>query len=233
MEVLFRGPVGLSAADLRDLSDPVPLQGARASLARSREVQSMDRVGSFPPLAVLERSDLHRIRTRLIGFASRLRLDRLRVLDPNPVDRPVSRVALLVFAAGICVNLSFFLRCRAQPMMDFFMHAAHVRYVAEWGRNDSLYAGLFERPDLLAANTLFYSVGGTLAKVFNPLAVARFLIGFLYIAGYPLVMLYSLRTFGRSIWGAVLANALVFERFYIAGFAAELIGYPLSLLAIT
>jgi len=138
-----------------------------------------------------------------------------------------------VFAVGICVNLSFFLRCRAQPMMDFFMHAAHVRYVAEWGRNDSLYAGLFERPDLLAANTLFYSVGGTLAKVFNPLAVARFLIGFLYIAGYPLVMLYSLRTFGRSIWGAVLANALVFERFYIAGFAAELIGYPLSLLAIT
>jgi hypothetical protein len=55
----------------------------------------------------------------------------------------------------------------------------------------------------------------------------------MYIVGYPLVMLYSLRAFGHSAWGAVLANALVFERFFISGFAAELIGFPLALLAIT
>ncbi len=118
-------------------------------------------------------------------------------------------------------------------MMDFFMHAANVRYVSEWGPSDSPYSGLFERPDLLAANTLFYSLGGALARVFNPLSVARFLIGAMYIVGYPLVMLYALRAFGRSAWGAILANALVFERFFVSGFAAELIGYPLALLAIT
>ncbi len=117
--------------------------------------------------------------------------------------------------------------------MDYFLHAAHVRYVSEWGRSDSVYAGLFESPDLLAANTLFYSLGGALARVFNALSVARFLVGSMYIVGYPLVILYSLRAFGRSLWGAILANALVFERFYISGFAAELIGYPLGLLAIT
>jgi hypothetical protein len=165
----------------------------------------------------------------------RLRLDRIRALDPasDSGDGPVSRVALLFFLVGLCVNLSFFLACRAQPMMDFFMHAAHVRYVSEWGRGDSPYAGMFEAPDLLAANTLFYSLGGALAKVFNPLSVARFLIGSMYVLGYPLVTLYSLRVFGRSVWGAVLANALVFERFFTSGFASELIGFPLSLLAIT
>ncbi len=168
-------------------------------------------------------------------FIGRLRLGRLRALDPSTdahVD-PISRAALLLFAIGVCINLSFFLRCRAQPMMDFFLHAADVRYVSEWARSDSPYAGIFERPDLLAANTLFYALGGALAKVFNALTAARFLVGSMYIVGYPLAILYSLRAFGRSAWSAVLANALVFERFYISGFAAELIGYPLALLAFT
>src|ERR1700722_19035860 len=98
---------------------------------------------------------------------------------------------------------------------------------------DSPYGGLFESPDLLAANTLFYSLGGALARTFNALSVARFLIGAIYIVGYPVVTLYSLRAFGRSEWGAILANALVFERFFVSGFAAELIGFPLALLAIT
>jgi hypothetical protein len=176
------------------------------------------------------------MRARLKHFMKWLRLrDRVRALDPSmdPRDGPVSKVALVLFAFGVCLNLSFFLACRAQPMMDFFIHAAHVRYVSEWGRSDSPYAGVFQAPDLLAANTLFYSLGGALAKVFNPLTVARFLIGSIYVVGYPLATLYALRTFGRSVWGAVLANALVFERFYISGFAAELIGFPLSLLAIT
>jgi hypothetical protein len=170
-----------------------------------------------------------------VGFIGRLRLNRLGALDPSidPRDGPVSKVALVLCAFGICVNLAFFLSCRAQPMMDFFLHAADVRYVAEWARDDAPYAGLFQRPDLLAANTLFYSLGGALAKLFNALSVARFLIGSMYIVGYPLAMLYALRTFGHSVWGGVLANALVFERFFVAGFAAELIGYPLSLLAIT
>jgi hypothetical protein len=170
-----------------------------------------------------------------MDLVGRLRLGRLRVLDPSTDarDGPVSRIVLLLFAVGICVNLSFFLRCRAQPMMDFFLHAADVRYVSEWGSSDSPYAGIFERPDLLAANTLFYSLGGALAKVFNALTVARFLIGSMYVVGYPLAILYALRAFGRSAWGAILANALVFERFFVSGFAAELIGYPLALLAIT
>jgi hypothetical protein len=175
------------------------------------------------------------MRARLIDFIGRLRRVQLRALDPSidPLDGPVSKVALVLFAVGICINLAFFLGCRAQPMMDFFMHASYVRYVAECGRADSPYAGIFQPPDLLAANTLFYSVGGALAKVFNALAVARFLVGAMYVVGYPLVMLYSLRTFGLSAWGAVLANALVFERFYVSGFATELIGFPMALLAIT
>ena len=169
-----------------------------------------------------------------MGLAARLHLDRLRALDPaDRRDGPVSRVALLLFAIGICVNLSFFLRCRAQPMQDFFLHAADVRYFAEWARNDGPYAGLFEPPDLLAANTLFYSLGGAMARVFNALSVARFLVGSMYIVGYPMAVFYALRAFGRSEWGAVLANALVFERFFVSGFASELIGFPLALLAIT
>jgi hypothetical protein len=170
-----------------------------------------------------------------VDLIGRRLLDRLRALDPStdPRDEPVSKVALLLFAVGVCVNLAFFMGCRAQPMMDFFLHAADVRYVSEWARSNSPYAGIFHSPDLLAANTLFYSLGGALAKVFNALAVARFLVGAMYVVGYPLVMLYSLRAFGHSAWGAVLANALVFERFFISGFAAELIGYPLALLAIT
>src|SRR3984957_14313529 len=108
---------------------------------------------------MLERRDLHRVRARLVGLAGRLRLEGLRAMAPSdPRDGPVSRLALLLFAVGICVNLSFFLRCRAQPMQDFFLHAADVRYVAEWARMDSPYGGLFESPDLLAANTLFYSL---------------------------------------------------------------------------
>jgi hypothetical protein len=170
-----------------------------------------------------------------VGLAVRLRLDRLRrALDPSdPRASPVSWVALLLFAIGICVNLSFFLRCRVQPMQDFFMHAADVRYFAEWSRDDAPYAGLFEPPDVLAANTLFYSLGGAFARVFNALSVARFLVGSIYVVGYPVVVLYALRAFGRSEWGAVLANALVFERFFVSGFASELIGFPMSLLAIT
>ncbi len=183
----------------------------------------------------VERGERRGARARLRALVFRLRLDHLRALDPStdPRDGSVSRVALLLFAVGIGVNLSFFLGCRAQPMMDFFMHAANVRYVSEWGHSDSPYTNLFERPDLLAGNTLFYSLGGGLAKVFNALSVARFLVGSMYVVGYPLAILYALRAFGRPAWGAIVANALVFERFFISGFAAELIGFPLALLAIT
>jgi hypothetical protein len=176
---------------------------------------------------MLQRGYLHRIFARLTALVGRL--------DPatHPAEGPISKPALFALVIGIGVNLFFFLKWRYQPMMDFPFHAAHVRYVAEWPRSDSVYREIFERPDLLSGNTLFYSLGALVAQVFNPLSASRFLVATMYVAGYPLAMLYSLRAFDRSAWGAVLANALVFERLYIAGFAAELIGFPLALLAFT
>ncbi len=50
----------------------------------------------------LERGDLPGMRARLMSFIGRLRLDRLRALDPStdPRDGPVSPVMLLLFALG-------------------------------------------------------------------------------------------------------------------------------------
>jgi hypothetical protein len=159
---------------------------------------------------------------------------RLRRWDPNtdPTAEPLSTPALIAMIAGTAVNLFFFYAWRYQPMQDFPLHVACAKYVAEWGRNGSPYAGLFARPDLLAANTLIYSLGGYLAKVFDALSAVRFLIATMYIVLLPVAMLYALRTFGRSAWGAVLSTSLVFVRLYASGFANELIAFPLALLVL-
>ena len=155
-------------------------------------------------------------------------LSRLKRWDPNtdPDAERVSWPVVVALLLGIVVNLSFFYRWRYQPMMDFPFHVAYAKYLATWGRSQSIYAGLFERPDLLSANTLVYSLGACLGKIFDVLSALRFLVASLYIVGLPLAALYALRTFGRSAWGAVLSNALVFNRFYTSGFVNELDRIP-------
>lgn len=151
--------------------------------------------------------------------------------DPN-TDRSAERVskpALTFLLAGIVVNLYFFCHWRYQPMMDLPNHIAVARCVSEWGSSDSMYTDLFDRPDLLSANTLIYSVTAVLGKVIGLFSAMRFLVASLYIVGFPLAALYVLRVFGRSAWGAVLSNALVFSRFYEAGFVNELVGFPIAL----
>jgi hypothetical protein len=53
-----------------------------------------------------------------------------------------------------------------------------------------------------------------------------------YLAGVPLAMLYALRVFGRSAWGAVLCVPLVYNMCFVAGFANFLFAGPLVVLAV-
>ncbi|MCL2779059.1 MAG: hypothetical protein FWD73_13745, partial [Polyangiaceae bacterium] len=118
-----------------------------------------------------------------------------------------------------------------QPTQDFGHHLAMVAVAFDYHNPDSLYPAIYKPFDWLSTNSLLYSVAAILGKVISPSLAFRLCMAS-YVGGMPLVTLWSLRVFGRSAWGAVIAVPLVYNQSYVFGFANFLFAAPLAVLAI-
>lgn len=154
------------------------------------------------------------------------RLDPARHADAEPVSAAfVVCFAIALIASGACY-FGFY-----QPLVDVPHHIAAAAVVADYGRPGSIYPALYEPLDVLSANSLLYSVVGLAGRVAGVERAMTASIA-LYVLGVPLAVLWSLRAFGRSPWGAVLAVPLVYGMNYLGGFANMLVAAPFFVLAI-
>jgi hypothetical protein len=161
-------------------------------------------------------------------------LDFLARIDPNtdPDADGLTPLPLLAFAAALGVSAWMFLRWKYQPMQDFGHHVALAAVVSDYGRPHSLYTSLYSPMDPFGANSLMPQVAGHLGRLIGVTTADRVCILLAYILGFPLAMLYALRVFGRSPWGAVLAVPLTYNMNYVAGFGNLLFAAPIGILAI-
>jgi hypothetical protein len=158
----------------------------------------------------------------------------LAKIDPNddPDAEPLGLLPVAALVVGVIASSWMFLRWKYQPMQDYWHYAALATIVTDWGRHGSLYTPLYEKPDLLAANSLVYAVAGYLGRLIGTTQAMRVCM-MTYIAGLPLVTAYALRVFGRSPWPALLAVPLVFWNLsFLAGFVNMLVSAPLMVLTL-
>jgi hypothetical protein len=130
----------------------------------------------------------------------------VRKIDPNddPSAEPISVPARVVLLLATTVSTWMFLRWKIQPTQDFGHHLAMVAVVADYHHPDSLYPAIYKPFDWLSTNSLLYSVAAILGQLISPSLAFRLCMAS-YVGGMPLVTLWSLRVFGRSAWGAILA----------------------------
>ena len=153
--------------------------------------------------------------------------------DPNddPGAEPITIVAVLTLVVACAVSLAFFVSYRLQPMQDLGHHLALAAVYADRGKPGSVYNDLYERMDVLSANSLLYTLAAPLSRVMKVTTAVRGMLGF-YLLGVPLATAWALRVYGRSIWPAVLSTALVYNMVYVAGFANLLFAAPFMILAL-
>lgn len=155
-------------------------------------------------------------------------------VDPNddPTAEPLTLLPLLALAVTLTAAVYMYWRFKFQPMQDLGHHVGLSAVVTDFDRPGSLYPGLYDRPDPLNANALYYFFSGWLGRLIGVVPACR--LGMtLYVVGVPLANLFALRVFGRSAWPAILSVPLVFWNMnFVGGFANLLFAGPFLVLSV-
>ncbi|MFH1833620.1 MAG: hypothetical protein ABH877_01235 [bacterium] len=143
--------------------------------------------------------------------------------------RFTSRRAMLfsvLFGLGLVANLVPVWSIDFLPLGDYWGHIELMDIAARRDDPRTLYAEVFEPPNLLLSNTVGLQLSMLLHPVFSIATVGKLMVSF-YVVGVPLALVALALVFERSPSLAFIGLPMVFNAILSVGFLNYLFGLPL------
>lgn len=137
-----------------------------------------------------------------------------------------SRLFWALFCPALVANLVPVWSVDFLPLGDYWAHIELMDIAARYGDPRTLYAEVFEAPNLLLANTFGLALSMLLHPILSTVMVGKLMLSF-YVVGVPLAFVALASAFGRSRWLAFFTLPMVYNGILSVGFLNYLFGLPL------